>query len=164
MLSQVLNSPRSVLWVVCPITYLPMPAHLSRPRSCRKILLAPSAEPLTGSSATEDSGVIKHTGGYSTWESLPCRPRSPKKQQVKPGRQEHRPWEYNMHILTWYNGRSTTMLYYCQKNIIWLQLCSVAQSCLTLCDPMDCGRSFVHKIFHSRILEWVAISSSKGSS
>ena len=33
------------------------------------------------------------------------------------------------------------------------------------CDPMDCGRLgyFVHGIFQARILEWVAISSSKGS-
>ena len=36
-----------------------------------------------------------------------------------------------------------------------------AQSCLTLCDPMDCSPpgSFVHGIFQARILEWVAISS-----
>ena len=40
------------------------------------------------------------------------------------------------------------------------------QSCLTLCDPMDCSllSSSVHGIFHAKILEWVAISSSKGSS
>ena len=42
----------------------------------------------------------------------------------------------------------------------------VAQSCLTLGDPMDCGLpgSSVHGIFQARILEWVAISSSKGIS
>ena len=42
----------------------------------------------------------------------------------------------------------------------------VAQSCPTLCDPMDCSPpgSFVHEISKVRILEWVAISSSKGSS
>ena len=41
-----------------------------------------------------------------------------------------------------------------------------AQSCLTLCDPMDCSPpgSFVHQISQARILEWVAISSSRGSS
>ena len=42
----------------------------------------------------------------------------------------------------------------------------VAQSCPTLCDPMDCsllGFS-VHGIFQARILEWVAISFSRGSS
>ena len=42
----------------------------------------------------------------------------------------------------------------------------VAQSCLTLCDPMDCSRpgSSVHGILQARILEWVAISFSRGSS
>ena len=42
----------------------------------------------------------------------------------------------------------------------------VTQSCPTLCNPMDCspqGSSF-HGIFQARILEWVAISSSRGSS
>ena len=35
-----------------------------------------------------------------------------------------------------------------------------------VCDPMDRSSpgSFVHGIFHERILEWVAISYSKGSS
>ena len=39
----------------------------------------------------------------------------------------------------------------------------VAQSCLTLCDPMDCSLSgfSVHGIFQARILEWVAISFSR---
>ena len=42
----------------------------------------------------------------------------------------------------------------------------VAQSCLTLCDPMDCSLpgSSVHGILQARILEWVAISFSRGSS
>ena len=35
---------------------------------------------------------------------------------------------------------------------------------LSLWDPMDCGLSFVHKIFQAKILEWVVISSSKGPS
>ena len=41
-----------------------------------------------------------------------------------------------------------------------------AQSCPTLCDPMDCslpGPS-VHEILQTRILEWVAIPFSRGSS
>ena len=40
-----------------------------------------------------------------------------------------------------------------------------AQSCLTLCDPMDCSPpgSSVHRIFQTRRLEWVAISYSRGS-
>ena len=40
------------------------------------------------------------------------------------------------------------------------------QSCPTLCNPMDCSPlgSSVHGILQARILEWVAISSSRGSS
>ena len=36
----------------------------------------------------------------------------------------------------------------------------VAQSCLTLSDPMDCSLpgSSVHGIFQTRVLEWVAIA------
>ena len=42
----------------------------------------------------------------------------------------------------------------------------IAQSCSTLCDPMGYSPpgSSVHGIFQSRILEWVAIPFSKGSS
>ena len=43
---------------------------------------------------------------------------------------------------------------------------SVTQSCPTLCDPMNCsppGPS-VHGILQARMLEWVALSSSRGSS
>ena len=42
----------------------------------------------------------------------------------------------------------------------------VAQLCLTLCDPVDCSPpgSSVHGIAQARILEWVAISFSRGSS
>ena len=41
-----------------------------------------------------------------------------------------------------------------------------AQSCLTLCDPRDCSPpgSSVHGIVQARVLEWVAISSSRGPS
>ena len=42
----------------------------------------------------------------------------------------------------------------------------VAQSCPTLWDPMDCSLpgSSLHGILQARILEWVAISFSRGSS
>ena len=51
----------------------------------------------------------------------------------------------------------------------WLSLlccCSVSQSCTTLCEPMDCSPagSSVHGILQTRILEWVAIPFSRGSS
>ena len=41
----------------------------------------------------------------------------------------------------------------------------VAQSCPTLCDPLDCSPpgSSVHGILQARILEWVVISFSRGS-
>ena len=42
----------------------------------------------------------------------------------------------------------------------------VPQSCPTLCHPMDCSLSgsSVHGIFQTRVLEWIAISFSRGSS
>ena len=42
----------------------------------------------------------------------------------------------------------------------------VTQSHPTLSDPMDCGLpgSSIHGIFQARVLEWVAISFSRGSS
>ena len=42
----------------------------------------------------------------------------------------------------------------------------VTQLCPTLCDPMDYSLlgSSVHGIFQARVLEWVAISFSRGSS
>ena len=54
---------------------------------------------------------------------------------------------------------------------VWIQAVStkvkeseVAQSCPTLCDPMDCSLSgsSVHGIFQARVLEWIAISFSRG--
>ena len=45
-------------------------------------------------------------------------------------------------------------------------MCVCAQSCLTLCNSMDHSPpgSSVHGILQARILEWVSISSSRGSS
>ena len=42
----------------------------------------------------------------------------------------------------------------------------VAQSCPTLCDPMDCSLPgfSLHGILQARVLEWVAFSFSRGSS
>ena len=42
----------------------------------------------------------------------------------------------------------------------------VAQSCPTLCNPMDCSPPgfSIHGIFQARTLEWVAIAFSRGSS
>ena len=39
----------------------------------------------------------------------------------------------------------------------------LTQSCLTLCDPMDCSPpgSSIHRVLQARILEWVAMPSSR---
>ena len=51
---------------------------------------------------------------------------------------------------------------YCVPDLGLHCACQVAQSCLTLCNPMDCSPpdSSVHGILQARILEWVAKSSS----
>ena len=49
---------------------------------------------------------------------------------------------------------------------VWMWEVLVTQSCLTLCDPVDYSPpgSFVHGILLARVLEWVAIPFSRGSS
>ena len=49
------------------------------------------------------------------------------------------------------------------SEVKWNEL---AQSCPTLCDPMDCSLpgSSLHGILQARVLEWVAIAFSRGSS
>ena len=49
---------------------------------------------------------------------------------------------------------------------VYVRVCvrSVAQLCPTLCNPMDCSPPGSSGIFQARILEWVAISYSRGSS
>ena len=53
--------------------------------------------------------------------------------------------------------------HYFRLSLKWSE---IAQSCPTLCDPTDCSLlcSSVHGIFQARVLEWVAISFSRGSS
>ena len=48
---------------------------------------------------------------------------------------------------------------------VYIVCVSVAQSCLPICDPMDCpSGSSVHGILQARILEWIAIPFSRGTS
>ena len=51
------------------------------------------------------------------------------------------------------------------ESVLPVRTCLVTQSCPTLCDPMDCSPSgsSVHGILQARVLEWVAISFSRGS-
>ena len=50
--------------------------------------------------------------------------------------------------------------------LLWVVGGLFTKSCPTLCDPMDCSPSgsTVHGIFQAIMLEWVAISFSRGSS
>ena len=59
---------------------------------------------------------------------------------------------------------SSKILYYCVCVCACVRVCvkvKVVQSCLTLCDPMGYT---VHGILQAKILEWVAIPFSRGSS
>ena len=53
-----------------------------------------------------------------------------------------------------------------EKSPIMQSESEITQSCPTLCDPMDCSLSgsSIHGIFQARVLEWIAISFSRGSS
>ena len=67
--------------------------------------------------------------------------------------------------LGWEGGsRGRGYMYMCV--CVCVCVCASHQSCLTLSDPMDCNlqSSSVHEILQARILEWVAISFSRGSS
>ena len=50
--------------------------------------------------------------------------------------------------------------------VLWPLLSFLLQQCPTLCDSVDCSppSSSVHGILQARILEWVAMTSSRGSS
>ena len=65
---------------------------------------------------------------------------------------------FNHSVILW-NARSILAM----KNQVKVK---VAQSCLTLCDRIDCSLpgSSVHGILHAKILEWVTISFCRGSS
>ena len=62
----------------------------------------------------------------------------------------------------WPENQNIKQKRYCNK----IQWSEVAQSCPTLCDPVDCRPpgSSVHGILQARILEWIAISFSRGFS
>ena len=64
-----------------------------------------------------------------------------------------------------------TIYLFIQNLHIWLYfsrlcVCGLTLSCLTLCEPLGCSQtaSSVQGIFQARILEWIAIFSSRGSS
>ena len=76
-----------------------------------------------------------------------------------------------IYYITYYKGCREIVLKMpnkCARCCYYFPSClwSVLQSCPTLCNAMDCSPpgSAVHGIFQARILEQVAISSSRGSS
>ena len=70
-------------------------------------------------------------------------------------------WFFLHHLLT----ACLSVLVYTMGTLL-LFCCLVAKLCPSLCDPMDSSPpgSSVRGIFQARILEWVAISFSRGSS
>ena len=60
------------------------------------------------------------------------------------------------------HSRSVTVIYSIRMRVLAKSL----QSCPTLCNPMECSPpdSSVHGILQARILEWVTMPSSRGSS
>ena len=68
----------------------------------------------------------------------------------------------NHHSLCFY-GLSTICVYVCV--CVCVRTHTHTQSCSTLCNPMNCSLpgSSVRGVFQAKILEWVTISSSRGS-
>ena len=64
----------------------------------------------------------------------------------------------NLVLFIWFFSPTVCIMNTCEVKI--------SQSCLTLCDPMDCSQpgSSVHGILQAIILEWVATPSSRASS
>ena len=89
-------------------------------------------------------------------------------QGLRPCNQGHN-WLSHLKLRSKKWGNTTPIQY-----VLWIYteaaglilMCVCAQSCLTLCHPMDYGppRSTVHGTFPARILEWVAIFFSRGPS
>ena len=83
----------------------------------------------------------------------------------------HSEWQsWDLGTILWWGRRSflthSVFNAFSFLDIMVLWWSEVVQSCLTLCDPVDYSPpgSSVHGILQARILEWVAISFSRGSS
>ena len=95
------------------------------------------------------------------WSGLPC---------LQPGNRPHSGIEpaalKSPALAAGFFTTSSTWEEFVLHLYINLETCSVAQSYLTLCNPMDCSPSgsSLHRILQARILEWVAMPSSRRSS
>ena len=76
---------------------------------------------------------------YVTWNTSPCK---------------------------WSMLKKSSIIKIFERPFIVCEVSEVAQSCPTLCNPVDCSLPgfSVHGILQARVLEWVAISFSRGSS
>ena len=75
-----------------------------------------------------------------------------------------RPWGWRLKHLVYATRKAH--IFVCGNDYCIISFCNyknmkVAQSCPTLCDPMD---YIVHRILQARILEWVAVPFSRESS
>ena len=77
-----------------------------------------------------------------------------------------RPFCYHLHLQFLFTSIILVCVSLCVCVCVCVHMCSVAHSCPTVCDFMNCSLpgSSVHGTFQARILEWVAISYSRGSS
>ena len=68
----------------------------------------------------------------------------------------------SLQTIFFFSGLLTWLVHFCCKlnTTHWYQFSSVAQSCSTLCDPIDGSLpgSSIHGIFQVRVLEWGAIA------
>ena len=79
---------------------------------------------------------------------------------------------FSLALLWTWNAPAPGLVVYCSlgnKDFFKIEVCVCAKSlqlCLSLCNPMDCSPpgSFVHGVSWARILEWVTIFFSRGSS
>ena len=123
-----------------------------------------SWEPNSGPHGTKPSW---RAGGHHTWPSYPATPADSLSTARPLGElirghlwpawlQTHDGAQQGSDRLIW-RRRTTQLIHRCE--------CSVAQSPPILCDPMDCSPpgSPVHGILQARLLEWVAMPSSRGS-
>ena len=101
-------------------------------------------------------GPLSCEAAKSGWEPRPCGIRTGNTRVLSKNGEHYPQW--------------AQLVLPCQEQlqgpVLSLSESEVAQSCPTLCDPMDCSLPgfSVHGIFQARILEWAAISFSRGSS
>ena len=99
------------------------------------------------------------------WPCCSLGPRPPKDtlltEQIAEESESSEQISYKTNVLTTVKSSSNAVML-----VLYVRLCVCAQSCQTLCDPMGYSPpgSFAHGIFQARILEWAAISYSRGSS